>query len=57
MHNNLVIKLEETKLQVVDQNMFLGVISNKKLTLILHVKYLKAKSTRAQQPLQVVANT
>ena len=39
------------------QSLFLGVILNKKLSFIPHIKYLKNKSTCVQQLLRVVAHT
>ena len=57
MHNDSTIKLEESEIPVVDQYKFLGVIFDKKLTFIPHIKYLKNKCTRAQQLLRVVAHT
>ena len=57
MPNNPAIKLEDTEIPVVNEYEFLRVIFNKKLTFIPHMKYLKTKSTQAQQLLQVVAHT
>ena len=56
MHNDLLIKLEDTEIPVVDEYKFLGVIFNRKLTFIPHIKYLKIKSTRVQQLLRVVTH-
>ena len=57
MHNDPVIKLEESEIPVVDHYKFLGIIYDKKLTFIPHIKYLKNKCTKAQQLLRVVAHT
>ena len=57
MHNDLVIKIEDSVISVVDEYKYLGVIFDKKLTFIPHIKYLKNKSTSAQQLLQVVVHT
>ena len=57
MYNDPLIKLEDTEIPVIDEYKFHGVIFDRKLTFILHIKYLKNKSTRAQQLLQVVAHT
>ena len=47
MHDDPLIKLEDTEIPVVDEYKFLGVIFDRKLTFIPHLKYLKTKSTRA----------
>ena len=52
MHNDPLLKIP-----VVNEYKFLGIIFDKKLSFIPHIKYLKNKSTRAQQLLQVVAHT
>ena len=57
MHNDAVIKIENSVIQIVDEYKFLSVIFDKNLTFILHVKYLKNKSTRTQHLLRVVAHT
>ena len=57
MHNNPVIKLEDTEVAVGDEYKFLGVIFDKKLTFSPHIKYLKTKSTLALKPLRVIAHT
>ena len=57
MHNNPVIKLEDTEKPVVDEYKFTGVIFDNKLTFIPHIKYSKMKSTQAQQFLWVVVHT
>ena len=56
MHDPL-IKLEHTDITVVDEYKFLGILFNRKLSNIPHIKYLKTKTTRAQQLLRVVAHT
>ena len=50
------LSLEDTEIPVVDEYEFLGVIFDRKLIFIPHMKYLKRQSTRVQQ-LQVVAHT
>ena len=57
MHNDSVLKIDDSKISVINEYKFLGIIFNKELSFILHIKYLKNKSTRAQQLLQVVAHT
>ena len=55
-HNDPFVKLEDTEIPVVDEYKFLGVIFDRELTFISHIKYLKNISTRAQQLLRVVAH-
>ena len=57
MHNDPLIRLEDTEIPVVDEYKFLGVIFDRKLTFLYHIKYLKNKSTWAQQLLWVVTHT
>ena len=57
MHNDPLIKLEETEIPVVNEYKFLGVIFDWKLSFISHMKYLKTKTTHSQQLLRVVAHT
>ena len=57
MHNDPLIKLGDTKIPVVDEYKFLGVIFDRKLTFIPYIKYLKTKSIQAQQLLRVVVHT
>ena len=51
MHNGPLIKLEDTEIPVVNKYKFQGVI------FISHIKYLKTKTTSAQQLLRVVTYT
>ena len=51
------LKLGGTVIPVVDQYKFLGVIFDKKLTFIPHIKYLRAKCNKAIQLLRVIAHT
>ena len=57
MHNDPLLKIDDSKIPVVNEYKFLGIIFDKKLSFIPHIKYLKNKSTHAQQLLQVVAHT
>lgn len=43
MHNDPTLKLEETEIEMSEQHNFLGIIFDKKLTFIPHLKYLKQK--------------
>ena len=57
MHNDQLIKLEDTEIPVINEFKFLGVIFDRKLSFISHIKNLKTKTTHAQQLLRVVAYT
>ena len=57
MHNDPIIKLEDTEIPVINKYKFLGVIFNRKLSFISHIKYFKSKTTCAQQLLWVVIHT
>ena len=57
MHNDFVIKIDDSEIPFVNEYKFLGVIFDKNLSFIPHIKYLKNKSTRVQQFLPVVAHT
>ena len=39
MHNDSLITLEDTEIPIVDEYKFLGIIFDKKLTFIPHIKY------------------
>ena len=56
LHNDPVLKLDGVEIPVVDQYQFLGVIFDRKLSLIPHINYLKAKCHKALQVLRVVAH-
>ena len=49
IHNNPVLKIDESEIPVINEYKFLGIIFDKKLSFIPHIKYLKNKSTCAQQ--------
>ena len=58
IHNDPVLKIDESEIPVVNEYKFLGIIfDKKKLSIIPRIKYLKNKSTRAQQLLRVVSHT
>ena len=57
MDNDPLIKLEHTDISVVNEYKFLGIMLDWKLSYIRHIKFLKTKTTRAQQLLRVVAHT
>ena len=57
MHNYPAIKLEGTKILIVDEYKFLGVIFNKTLSFIPHLKHMKSKGNKVLQPQRVVTHT
>ena len=57
IHNDPLIKREDTEIPVVKEYKFLGIIFDRKLSFISHIKYLKTKSIRAQQIQREVAHT
>ena len=57
LHNDPVLKLDGSVIPVVDQYKFLGIIFDKKLSFIPHIKYLKSKCNKALQLLRVIAHT
>ena len=57
LHNDPVLKLDGVEIPVVDQFKFLGVIFDRKLSIIPHINYLKVKCHKALQLLRVVAHT
>ena len=57
VHNDPLLKIDDSKITVVNEYKFLSIIFDKKLSFIPHIKYPKNKSTRAQQLLRVVAHT
>ena len=56
MHNDPFIKLEDMEIPVMNEYKFWGVIFDRKLTFIPHIKYSKTKSTRSQKILRVVVH-
>ena len=49
MHNDPLIKLEDKEIPVINEYKYLGVIFDRKLSFISHMKYLKTNTIRAQQ--------
>ena len=56
-HNDPVLTLDRTPIPVVEENKFLRVIFDQKLSFIPHIKQLKAKCQKALNLLRVVART
>ena len=56
LHNDPSIKLDGSEIPVVDEYKFLGIISEKKITFISHLKYPKTKCNKTLQLLHVVAH-
>ena len=57
LHNDPVLKLDGVDIPVVDEYKFLGVIFDRRLSFIPHIKHLKAKCHKALQLMRVVAHT
>ena len=56
-HDDPILTLDGTRIPVVEENKFLGVIFDRKLSFIPHIKQLKAKCQKALNLLRVVAHT
>ena len=56
-HNDPILTLDGTPIPVVEENKFQGVIFDRKLSFIPHIKQLKAKCQKALNLLRVVAHT
>ena len=56
-HNDPILTLDGTPIPVVEENKFLGVMFDRKLSFIPHIKQLKAKCQKALNLLRVVAHT
>ena len=56
-HNDPILTLDGIPIPVVEENKFLGVIFDTKLSFIPHIKQLKAKCQKALNLLRVVAHT
>ena len=57
LHLDPVLKLDNTKIPVVDQYKYLGVIFNCKLSFIPYIKYSRTKSNKTIQLIRTVAHT
>ena len=57
MHHDPVLKLDGKNIPVVEQYKYLGIMFDRRLTFIPHIKYLKAKCHKAMQLLRVLAHT
>ena len=55
-HNDPILTLDGTPIPVVEENKFLGIVFDRKLSFIPHIKQLKAKCQKALNLLRVVAN-
>ena len=56
-HNDPILTLDGPPIPVVEENKFLGVIFDRKLSFVPHIKQLKAKCQKALNLLRVVAHT
>ena len=57
MHNDPVLKLNSTEIPIVEEQKFLGIILDKKLTFKPHIKHLRTKCNKPIQILRVIAHT
>ena len=57
VHNDPVLYLYGSPIPVVEESKFLGVIFDRKLSIIPHIRYLKAKCLRALNLLKVLSHT
>ena len=57
LHNDPVLRLYESNIPVVPEAKFLGVIFDRKLSFIPHIKYLKNKCLKALNLLKVLSHT
>ena len=57
VHNDPVLYLYGSPIPVVEESKFLGVIFDRKLSFIPHIRYLKAKCLRALNLLKVLSHT
>ena len=57
MHNDPVLKLDSTKIPIVEEHKFLGIIFDNKLTFKPHIKYLRSKGNKTILLLRVIAHT
>ena len=56
-HNDPILTLDGTAIPVVEENKFLGIVFDRKLSFIPHIKHLTAKCQKALNLLRVVAHT
>ena len=57
MHNDPVLTLDSTKIPIVEEHKFLGIIFDKKITFKPHIKYFRLKCIKTIQLLRVIAHT
>lgn len=57
MHNDSLFKMQDTEIRTVEQFEYLGIIYEKKLNFIPHIKRLKQKCSKSLNLLRVIANT
>ena len=57
LHNDPCLKLERTEIPVVKEHKSLGLVFDKKLTFIPHLKYLRSSGNKRLQLLRVIAHT
>ena len=57
IHNEPALYLYGSPIPVVEESKFLGVIFDRKLSIIPHIRYIKAKCLKALNLLKVLSNT
>ena len=55
-HNDPILTLDGTRIPVVEENKFLGIVIDRKLSFTPHIKQLKAKCQKTLNLLRVVAH-
>ena len=55
-YNDPVLTLKGTPIPVVEENKFLGIVFDRKLSIVPHIKQLKAKCQKALNLLRVVVH-
>ena len=56
LHNDPCLKLKKKEIPLVNEHKFLGLVFNKKLTFIPHLKYLRSSCNKRLQLLSVIAH-
>ena len=56
-HDDRVLHLYGSPIPVVEESIFLGILFDRKLSFIPHIKYLKAKCLKALNLLKVLSHT
>ena len=57
LHRDLVLKTDHTEISIVEHYKYLGIIFDRKLSFISHIKYLRTKCNKTIQLLRTIAHT